>query len=172
MNKVMLIGRVGADPEVREMSNGGMMARFRLATRERWKNRDTGEREERTDWHTVVVFNAGLVTVVKNYVHKGTHLYVEGMLRERQYEHEGVMRRVSEVELGRFGSVIELLGGPVGSGVSGCGMGGSSGLGDPAVNNPSVPPAAGVHGSGDNFNTGSGVVIDGESAAAEDDIPF
>ncbi|RMJ20460.1 hypothetical protein PHISP_08670, partial [Aspergillus sp. HF37] len=83
VNKVILVGNLGRDPEIRSFQNGGKVANLRIATSENWKDRTTGERKERTEWHTVAIFNEGLVGVVERYLKKGSKVYVEGQLETR-----------------------------------------------------------------------------------------
>lgn len=110
VNKVMLVGNVGKDPEVRAMQNGDKVASFSLATSERWKDKNTGERKERTEWHNVVVFNEGLVRVVEQFVKKGSRLYVEGAIQTRKWQDkDGRDRYSTEVVLQRFRGEIQLL---------------------------------------------------------------
>src|SRR5690606_3493259 len=86
LNKVMLIGNLGADPEVRSFQNGGKVANLRIATSETWKDRNTGERQERTEWHTVAIFSEGLIGVVERYLRKGSKVYIEGSLQTRKWQ--------------------------------------------------------------------------------------
>ena len=97
LNKVLLIGRLGADPEIKQMVNGKSVARFSLATSNTWKDKNTGEKKEKTEWHRVVIFNEGLVKVVQQYVKKGTKLYLEGRLQTRSYEQDGVKKYSTEI---------------------------------------------------------------------------
>lgn len=109
LNKVTLIGNVGADPEIRSTQSGDKIASIRLATSERWKNKD-GEKQERTEWHSVVVFNEGLVKVVEGYVRKGSKLYIEGQLQTRKWtDKDGADRYSTEVVLQRYRGEIVLL---------------------------------------------------------------
>ena len=85
LNKVMLIGNLGADPEIRSFQNGGKVANLRIATSENWKDRNTGERREKTEWHRVAVFNEGLCKVIEQYVKKGSKVYIEGKLQTRKW---------------------------------------------------------------------------------------
>ena len=85
VNKVILLGRLGADPEIRTTQDGKDIARFSLATSNRWKDKNTGEQQERTDWHNVVIFQDGLVTLCKSYLNKGSLIYIEGQLRTRKW---------------------------------------------------------------------------------------
>ena len=88
LNKVLLIGRLGADPEIKQMVNGKSVARLSLATSQSWKDKNTGERKEKTEWHRVVVFNEGLVNVVQQYLKKGAQVYIEGQLTTRKWRDE------------------------------------------------------------------------------------
>ena len=88
LNKVLLIGRLGADPEIKQMVNGKSVARLSLATSQSWKDKNTGEKKEKTEWHRVVVFNEGLVNVVQQYLKKGAQVYIEGQLNTRKWKDE------------------------------------------------------------------------------------
>ncbi len=110
VNKVILVGNVGQDPEVRQFQNGGQVASFSLATSETWKDKNTGERKERTEWHRIAVFSEGLVRVVQNYVKKGSKLYIEGQLETRKWQDkDGVDKYTTEVVLRGFNSVLTML---------------------------------------------------------------
>ena len=99
VNKVILIGNLGADPEIKSFDNGGMVAQFRIATTERWKDKNTGETKELTDWHNIVVRTAGLAKVVQDYLKKGMSVYVEGRIRNRQYEQNGEKKYITEINV-------------------------------------------------------------------------
>lgn len=110
VNKVILVGNVGQDPEIKVMQNGGEVANFSLATTENWKDKITGEKKERTDWHRIVVFSSGLVNIIKNYVRKGTKLYVEGQLQSRKWtDKDNIERFVTEIVLNNFNSTLQIL---------------------------------------------------------------
>ncbi len=111
LNKVLLIGRLGADPEIKQMVNGKSVARMSLATSNTWKDKNTGERKEKTEWHRVVIFNEGLVNVVKQYVKKGTQVYIEGQLTTRKWKDEksGTDRYSTEIILQGFNSTFTIL---------------------------------------------------------------
>ena len=111
LNKVLLIGRLGADPEIKQMVNGKNVARLSLATSNTWKDKNTGERKEKTEWHRVVIFNEGLVNVVQQYVKKGTQVYIEGQLTTRKWKDEksGLDRYSTEVVLQGFNSSFKIL---------------------------------------------------------------
>ena len=111
LNKVLLIGRLGADPEVKQMVNGKSVARLSLATSNTWKDKATGEKKEKTEWHRIVIFNEGLVNVVQQYVKKGSQVYIEGQLTTRKWKDEksGLDRYSTEVVLQGFNSSFKIL---------------------------------------------------------------
>ena len=113
-NRATLIGFVGASPEFRMTKDNREIASFRMATSEQWKDKDTGERRERTEWHRVAVFNQGLVKVIKNYVRKGSKIEVEGTIRTSEYEdRDGNKRYSTEIHIENFsGSILLLDGAP------------------------------------------------------------
>ncbi|MAQ66753.1 MAG: single-stranded DNA-binding protein [Pseudomonadota bacterium] len=123
LNKVMLIGNLGADPEIRSFQNGGKVANLRIATSETWKDRNTGERQERTEWHTVAIFSEGLVGVVERFLRKGSKVYIEGQLQTRKWQDQsGNDRYSTEVVIrGMNGSLTMLDGAQGGSGGGGGG---------------------------------------------------
>lgn len=111
LNKVSLIGRLGADPEIRGTHSGDQVCNFNLATSERWKDKNTGETKEKTEWHRVVVWHQGLIAVINDYVRKGSQVYIEGKLETRKWsDQNGVEKYTTEVVLNRFGSTLVLLG--------------------------------------------------------------
>ncbi len=110
INKVILVGNVGQDPEVRTLSDGREIANFSLATSESWKDKSTGEKKEKTEWHRLVIFSQGLVNIVKNYVKKGTKLYVEGSVQTRKWtDAQGVEKFTTEIVLQNFNSSLQIL---------------------------------------------------------------
>ena len=111
LNKVLLIGRLGADPEIKQMVNGKSVARMSIATSNTWKDKNTGEKKEKTEWHRVVIFNEGLVKVVQQYVKKGAQVYIEGQLTNRKWKDEktGVDKYSTEVVLQGFNSSFKIL---------------------------------------------------------------
>lgn len=126
VNKVILIGNLGADPEIKSFQNGGKIANLRIATSESWKDRATGERKERTEWHSVVINGDGLVGVVERYLKKGSKIYIEGALRTRKWQDQsGNDRYSTEVVVAGMGGSLTML-----DGASGGGGGGSRGGGD------------------------------------------
>ena len=111
LNKVLLIGRLGADPDIKQMVNGKSVARLSIATSNTWKDKNTGEKKEKTEWHRIVIFNEGLVNVVQQYVKKGTQVYIEGQLTTRKWKDEksGLDRYSTEVVLQGFNSTFKIL---------------------------------------------------------------
>ena len=113
INKVILIGNLGKDPEIRSTSDGREIANFSLATTEKWKAKD-GTLKEKVEWHKIVVFNQGLVGIVKNYVKKGSKLYIEGQLQTRKwtliYDNKGVDKYITEIVLQNFNSTLQIIG--------------------------------------------------------------
>lgn len=142
VNKVILIGNLGADPEIKSFQNGGKIANIRIATSEQWKDRMTGERKERTEWHNVVINGDGLVGVVERYLKKGSKVYIEGSLRTRKWQdRDGNDRYTTEVVIAGMGGTLTMLDGAPGGG------GGSRGGGDDSW---------GGGGSGGGWNQGGG----------------
>ena len=113
LNKVQLIGRLGADPEVKQMVNGKNVARLSIATSQSWKDKTSGERKEKTEWHRVVIFNEGLVNVVQQYLKKGANVYVKGQLRTRKWKDEstGQDKYSTEIVLQGYNSSLTMLDG-------------------------------------------------------------
>ncbi|OWV78885.1 single-stranded DNA-binding protein [Rhizobium sp. R635] len=169
VNKVILVGNVGADPEIRRTQDGRPIANLRIATSETWRDRNSGERREKTEWHTVVVFNEGLCKVVEQYVKKGAKLYIEGQLQTRKWQdQQGQDRYSTEVVLQGFSSTLTMLdgrgdGGGASSGFGG-GRGGSSSNNDYGDDYGAPSPSSSSNrggGGGGNF-----------SRDLDDDIPF
>lgn len=110
INKVILIGNVGRDPEIRTMSNGNDIATFSLATTDVWKDKTTHEKKEKTEWHRIVVYSPGLANIVKQYIKKGTKLYIEGSLQTRKWVgNDGVEKYATEVVLQGFNAMLQIL---------------------------------------------------------------
>jgi single-strand DNA-binding protein len=110
VNKVILIGNLGRDPEIRTMNNGNEVALFSLATSETWKDKQTSEKKEKTEWHRVVVYNKGLIGIIKQYVHKGSKLYIEGMLQTRKWtDKQGVERFTTEIIMQGYNCTLQML---------------------------------------------------------------
>lgn len=128
VNKVILVGNLGADPEVRNFPSGGKVANLRIATSESWKDRNTGERRERTEWHSVAIYSEPLVRVAEQYLKKGSKVYVEGQLETRKWQDQsGNDRYTTEVALRPFRSELHMLDGRGGAGGGGGGFGGGQG---------------------------------------------
>ena len=113
LNKVLLIGRLGEDPEIKQMVNGKSVARLSLATSQSWKDKNSGEKKEKTEWHRIVVFNEGLVNVVQQYLKKGAQIYVEGQLTTREWKDEqsGQDKYSTEIVIQGYNSSLTMLGG-------------------------------------------------------------
>lgn len=133
VNKVILIGNLGADPEVRQFQNGGQVCNLRIATSETWKDKNTGERREKTEWHQVAIFSEGLVRIAQNYLKKGSKVYIEGKLQTRKWQDQsGADRYSTEVVLQGFDGTLTMLdsaGGGQGGGGGGRSSGGGSDYG-------------------------------------------
>jgi len=132
VNKVILVGNLGRDPEIRRTQDGRPIANLRVATSESWKDRNTGERRERTEWHSVVIFNENLVKVVEQYLRKGAKVYIEGQLQTRKWQdQQGQDRYSTEVVLQGFNGTLTMLDGRQGAGAGGgLAEGGQSDYGD------------------------------------------
>lgn len=115
VNKVIILGSLGRDPETRTFPSGGKVVNLRIATSERWKDKATGERKERTEWHSVAIFNDGLAKVAEQYLRKGSKVYIEGQLETRKWQDQaGADRYTTEIVLRQFGGTLTLLDGPKG----------------------------------------------------------
>ncbi|MCB2110400.1 MAG: single-stranded DNA-binding protein [Defluviimonas sp.] len=125
VNKVILVGNLGRDPEVRSFQNGGKVCNLRIATSETWRDRNTGERKERTEWHSVAIFNENLAKIAEQYLRKGSKVYIEGQLETRKWQDQsGAERYSTEVVLRQFRGELTLLDGRDGGGSGGGGSGG------------------------------------------------
>lgn len=124
VNKVILIGNLGADPDVRSMQSGDQVVNLSIATSESWKDKQSGERREKTEWHRVVVFNQGLINVCQNYLRKGSKVYIEGQLETRSWEQNGEKKYTTEVVLRPYRGELTML-----DGRSGGAQGGQGGQG-------------------------------------------
>ncbi|MCX7888258.1 MAG: single-stranded DNA-binding protein [Rhodobacteraceae bacterium] len=134
VNKVILIGNLGRDPEVRSFQNGGKVCNLRIATSESWRDKQTGERKDRTEWHSVAIFNENLVRIAEQYLRKGSKVYVEGALETRKWtDQSGQERYTTEVVLRPFRGELTLLDGRDGGGGQAGGMGGYD---DPGIGGP------------------------------------
>ena len=175
LNKVMLIGNLGADPEVKSFQNGGRIANLRIATSENWKDKATGERKERTEWHTVVLQSDGLVGVAERYLRKGSKVYIEGQLRTRKWQDaSGNDRYSTEVSVGGIGGVMTMLDGAKdGAGGGGARSGGDWGGGGGSSGGGSGGSRGGWNeGGGGSSGGGSSGGKGGFADDLDDDIPF
>ena len=110
VNKVILVGYLGADPEIRRLNSGDQVANFRIATSESWRDRNTGEVHQRTEWHSIVIFNENLVKIAGEYLKKGTRIYIEGKLQTRKWQDQnGIDRYTSEIVLQKYKGEIQML---------------------------------------------------------------
>ncbi|MFA3915407.1 single-stranded DNA-binding protein [Ruegeria hyattellae] len=168
VNKVILIGNLGRDPEVRSFQNGGKVCNLRIATSENWKDRNTGERRERTEWHSVAIFNEGLVRVAEQYLRKGSKVYIEGQLQTRKWQDQSGQDRYStEVVLQGFGSTLTMLDGRgEGGGGGGGGGGQGGGYGGGYDSGPQGDSYGGSRGGGGSAPAPASGGID------DDEIPF
>jgi single-strand DNA-binding protein len=163
VNKVILVGNLGRDPEVRSMQDGRSMVNMSVATSDTWRDRQSGERKERTEWHRVVIFNEKLAEVAQKYVRKGSKVYVEGQLSTRKWtDQSGQERYTTEVVIPRFGGALTMLDGRSGGGEAGAGAGAGAGMDDDMGGGP---PAGGGGGGGRPAARGG-------KAELDDDIPF
>ncbi len=169
LNKVMLIGNLGADPEIRSFQNGGKVANLRIATSEQWKDRNTGERQERTEWHSVAIFSEGLVNVVERFLKKGSKVYIEGKLQTRKWQDQNGQDRYStEVVLRGFDGTLTMLDGAQGGGGGGGPRGGGYGGGSGGGSGGDQGGWNQVGGGSSGASSGGGANYDD----LEDDIPF
>ena len=175
LNKVMLIGNLGADPEIRSFQNGGKVANLRIATSETWKDRNTGERQERTEWHTVAIFSEGLVNVVERFLKKGSKVYIEGKLQTRKWQDQNGQDRYStEVVLRGFDGTLTMLDGAQGGGGGGGGGYGGGGQRGGGSGGGYGGGSGGGNDQGGSWNQGGGGSGGGGANYddLEDDIPF
>jgi len=170
VNKVILIGNLGQDPEVKNFQNGGKICNLRIATSENWKDKATGERKERTEWHTVVLQSDGLVGVAERYLKKGSKVYIEGQLRTRKWQDaSGNDRYTTEISVGMNG-VLTMLDGAPGAGG---GMGGGGGQRSGGGGDWGGGSGGGQRSGGNDFGGGAGGGARGGFADdLDDDIPF
>jgi single-strand DNA-binding protein len=163
VNKVILVGNLGRDPEVRSMQDGRSMVNMSVATSETWRDRQSGERKERTEWHRVVIFNEKLAEVAQKFVKKGSKVYVEGQLSTRKWtDQSGQERYTTEVVIPRFGGALTMLDGRGGGGEGGGGMSGG----------PDDDFGSGGSSGGRSGGSGGRPASRGSKAELDDDIPF
>jgi len=169
VNKVILIGNLGRDPEVRNFQNGGKVCNLRIATSETWKDRNTGERKERTEWHTVAIFSEPLVRVAEQYLKKGSKVYIEGQLETRKWQDQSGQDRYStEVVLRPYRSELTMLDGRDGG--SGGGGGGGGNYGGGGGDYPD--DRDGGYGGGERGGSGGGGRSTPPASDIDDEIPF
>ncbi len=174
VNKVILIGNLGQDPEIRSFQNGGKIANLRIATSETWKDRNTGERKERTEWHTVAIYSEPLVRVAEQFLKKGSKVYVEGQLETRKWQDQsGNDRYSTEVALRPFRSELTMLDGRAGGGGGGRddSYGSGGGYGGGGGNYGGGSSGGGYGGGGSGGGSGGGQSSQGRPDF-DDDIPF
>lgn len=177
VNKVILVGNLGRDPESRSFQNGGKVVNLRIATSESWKDRNSGERKEKTEWHSVAIFNEGLAGVAERFLRKGSKVYIEGQLQTRKWQDaQGNDKYSTEIVLQGFNSVLTMLDGPGGGQGGGGGRGGDDwaggsddfggGSGGGGVGRGGASAGGGARGS--SFGQGGGGFAD----ELDDDVPF
>lgn len=179
VNKVILVGNLGRDPESRSFQNGGKVVNLRIATSESWKDRNSGERKEKTEWHSVAIFNEGLANVAERFLRKGSKVYIEGQLQTRKWQdQQGQDRYSTEIVLQGFNSVLTMLDGPGGGAGGGArddfgggdefgGAGGGGGFGGGRGGGAARGGSAGG-GDGGGFGQSRGGFADD----LDDDVPF
>jgi len=174
VNKVILVGNLGRDPEVRSFPNGGKVCNLRIATSETWRDRNSGERKERTEWHSVAIFSEPLAKIAEQYLRKGSKVYIEGQLETRKWQDQSGQDRYStEVVLRPYRGELTLLDGREGGSGGGGGYGGGSqggGFGGGYDEGPSYGGGSG--GSGGGFGGGSQGGGGGGRSDFDDEIPF
>ncbi|MDB5616454.1 single-stranded DNA-binding protein [Tardiphaga sp.] len=168
VNKVILVGNLGKDPEVRRMQNGNPVVNLTIATSDTWRDKASGERKEKTEWHRVVIFSEGLAKVAEQYLKKGAKVYIEGALQTRKWtDPQGVEKYSTEIVLQGFNSTLTMLDGRAGGGAGAGGGGGDSYGGDDGgsfgASSPSSQPRRGA---------ASAPAGGGRGADMDDDIPF
>lgn len=160
VNKVILVGNVGKDPEIRTLNSGERVANLSVATSEHWRDKATGEKKERTEWNRVTIFNENIVKVVENYVKKGSTLYVEGSLQTRKWtDSNGVEKYSTEVHIGKFRGELTLLGG-------------KGEVGDKDYPRAASGGPKGIDDSLDGFSGAAGKATNTEPGFDDSDVPF
>ena len=178
VNKVIIVGNLGRDPESKTFQNGGKVVNLRIATSDTWKDKNSGERKEATEWHSVAIFNEGLANVAERYLRKGSKVYIEGALKTRKWQDaSGNDRYSTEIVLQGFNSVLTMLdGAPGGGGSSGGGSGGGGGDWDGGRDD--FGGGSGAPRGGGGGNRGSGGGFGGGNSGGgfpddlDDDVPF
>ncbi|HEX4695395.1 single-stranded DNA-binding protein [Sphingomonas sp.] len=172
VNKVILVGNLGRDPESRSFQNGGKVVNLRIATSENWKDKNSGERKEKTEWHSVAIFNEGLANVAERYLRKGSKVYIEGALQTRKWtDQAGVEKYSTEIVLQGFNSVLTMLDGAPGQGGGG-GSSGGSGRDDWSGGSGGGNDFGGGRGGQSGGSSGGGFGGGGFADDLDDDVPF
>ena len=172
VNKVILVGNLGRDPEVRTFQNGGKVCNLRIATSETWKDKQSGERKERTEWHSVAIFNEALAGVAERYLKKGSKVYIEGKLQTRKWQDQsGADRYTTEVVLQGFDGNLTMLDSPSGSGGGG-GAGGGGSYGGPSGGDYGGDYSGGYDSGPSQGGGGGGGGGRAPSRDIDDEIPF
>jgi single-strand DNA-binding protein len=162
VNKVILVGNLGQDPEIRHTQDGRPIATFSVATSDSWRDKNTGERREKTEWHRVVVFNEGLVKVIEQYVKKGSKVYLEGALQTRKWtDQQGIEKYTTEVVLQGFNGNLTMLDSRNSASGAGAGFGGGDNFGQSSPMDSSGGSSSGGSGQAQNF-----------SRDLDDEVPF
>ncbi len=165
INKVIIVGNLGADPEVRTFNNGGKVCNLRIATSESWKDRNTGEKKEKTEWHSVAIFSEGLAGVAEKYLRKGSKVYIEGKLQTRKWQDQsGNDRYSTEIVLQGFDGKLEMLDSRQGGGMGSQGGGSNDGWGSTGGGSSG--------GSGGGGSSGGGQGGGAFDSDLDDDVPF
>lgn len=180
VNKVILVGNLGRDPESRSFQNGGKVVNLRIATSESWKDRNTGEKKEKTEWHSVAIFNEGLANVAERFLRKGSKVYIEGQLQTRKWQDaQGQDKYSTEVVLQGFNSVLTMLDGAPGGGGGSGNRGGGDDWGAGGGDSFAGQSSSRGGGSGGSFGggSGSGGARSGGGGSSfpddlDDDVPF
>ncbi len=172
VNKVIIVGNLGRDPEVRSFGNGGKVVNLRIATSENWRDKQTGERKERTEWHSVAIYNEALGKIAEQYLKKGSTVYIEGQLETRKWQDQsGADRYSTEVVLRQYRGELTLLGGRDGGGSGGGGSGG--GYDDRGgYDDGGMGGGGGSGGFGGGSQGGRGAPAGGGRSDMDDEIPF
>ena len=171
VNKVILVGNLGADPEVRRMQDGRPVVNLRIATSETWRDRSSGERKERTEWHRVVIFNENLIDVAEKYLRKGSKIYIEGSLQTRKWQDQsGQEKYTTEIVLQRYRGELTMLDGRGDGGGSGGGSGGGYGGGSGGGYDSGPDDYSGGSSGGSGGGSGGGAPRGGSDL--DDEIPF
>lgn len=171
VNKVIIVGNLGRDPESKAFQNGGKVVNLRIATSESWKDKTSGERKEKTEWHSVAIFNEGLANVAERYLRKGSKVYIEGALQTRKWtDQAGAERYSTEIVLQGFNSVLTMLdGAPGAGGAGGGGPRGGGGNDDWSGGDSGRSGGSGTGKSSGSYGSGSNSSFDND---LDDDVPF